>query len=241
MSEKIVELKHVDKRFKDFKALTDVSVSLEKGKIYGLIGKNGAGKTTMMRIIAGLGFPTAGELELFGATTRKEINRKLCKVGSLIEYPSLNGAMTARENMIFFYKLRGLKVDDSIQNLLERVDIADTGRKKVKDFSLGMRQRLGIAVAMIGNPELLILDEPVNGLDPIGIVEIRNFLKKLNEKTGITILISSHNLPELYQTATDYIIIDKGHVKKLVTLAELEAHGENNLEEYFISTIMDDK
>lgn len=237
MAEKIVELKHIDKKFGSFKALTDVSLSLEKGKIYGLIGKNGAGKTTMMRIIAGLGFPTGGELMLFGATARKEIDKNLRKIGSLIEYPSLNGTMTARENMKFFYKLRGLKIDDSIETLLEKVDIADTGKKKVKDFSLGMRQRLGIAVAMIGNPDLLILDEPVNGLDPIGIVEIRNFLKKLNEETGITILISSHNLPELYQTATDYIIIDKGRVKKITTLAELEAQGENNLEEYFITTI----
>jgi len=158
-------------------------------------------------------------------------------MGTLIEYPSLNQTMSAKENMIYFYKLKGITVDKSLDELLRLVELDGTGKKKVKDFSLGMRQRLGIAVAVIGNPELLILDEPVNGLDPIGIVEMRNLIKRLSNEKKMTIIISSHNLPELYQTATDYIIIDKGQIVKEVTQEELEMCGKDNLEEYFISLI----
>ena len=188
-----VELMHVDKKYGSFQALKDVSLTFEKGKVYGLIGKNGAGKTTMMRLMA-----TSGTIKLFGG---EDTGEALSRIGTLIEYPSLNQTMTAKENMIYFYKLKGITVDESLDEILRLVELDGTGNKKVKDFSLGMRQRLGIAVAVIGNPELLILDEPVNGLDPIGIVEIRNLIKRLSDEKKMTIIISSHNLPELYSHA----------------------------------------
>ncbi len=218
----ILKTEHISKNYKKFVSLHDISVKLEPGKIYGLVGRNGAGKTTFMRIIAGLTMQTSGKLELFGFDDPKMIAKQLKKIGCLIEYPSLNGNMTAMENLELHKLIRGIKDKNYGQELLSMVGLGDTGNKKVKDFSLGMKQRLGIAVALLGKPELLILDEPVNGLDPLGVVEIRKLIKDLCEKQGITILISSHNLPELYQTATDYIIMDKGHIKASLTLDELE-------------------
>jgi ABC-2 type transport system ATP-binding protein len=175
-----------------------------------------------MRLVAGLSFPTSGDLELFDHTGEKEIQTELKRIGCLIEYPSLNGNMTAKENLKLHRIMRGIPNKELDEELIELVGLNNTGKKKVKDFSLGMRQRLGIAIALIGSPELLILDEPVNGLDPIGVVDVRNLIKKMCEERHMTILISSHNLPELYQTSTDYIIIDKGEIKKTLTLEELE-------------------
>ena len=229
MSEIILSTGNLSKKFKKFTALDNVTVELEKGKIYGLIGKNGAGKTTLMRIIAGLSYPTEGKLELFGKSSPKEYSKELAKIGMLIEYPSLNGKMTAKQNIKINKIMRGIHDDKIDDGLLKMVGLENVGKKKVKDFSLGMRQRLGIAIAMLANPELLILDEPVNGLDPVGVVEIRNLIKKLNEERGITVLISSHNLPELYQTATDYIIIHQGKVKQCLTQQELEERCEHYL------------
>ena len=227
MSNAMVQLKNVTKKYKKTMAVADCSLTLEKRKIYGLVGKNGAGKTTMMRMIAGLSIPTDGEIIV-------DTNR----VGTLIEAPSLNGTMTAVENLKFYRMLCGeVKEQRSDEELLAMVGLEGVGKKKVKDFSLGMRQRLGIAVALLGNPEFVMLDEPVNGLDPVGVVEIRNLIKKLSEEQGMTILISSHNLPELYQTATDFIIIDKGQVKKEITQEELEKEEKESLEEYFLSVI----
>lgn len=222
MKEYVLKTKNLSKKFSNSTVINNVNISLEAGKIYGLIGQNGAGKTTLMRIITTLSFPSNGEIELFGVSKSKEIRSQLKRVGSLIEYPSLNGAMTAKENMRLHRIIRGIPNKEIDNELLELVGLNETGKKKVKDFSLGMRQRLGIAIALIGNPELLILDEPVNGLDPVGVVEIRNLIKKMNEERNMTILISSHNLPELYQTATNYIIIDKGEVKKTLTMSELD-------------------
>lgn len=226
MGNEMVRLTNVTKKYKKTVAVAEISLSLEKGKIYGLVGKNGAGKTTMMRMIAGLSIPTSGEIAV--ATDR---------IGTLIEAPSLNGTMTAVENLKFYRMLCGDVIEKSDEDLLELVGLAGVGKKKVKDFSLGMRQRLGIAVALLGNPEFVMLDEPVNGLDPVGVVEIRTLIKKLNEEQGMTILISSHNLPELYQTATDFIIIDKGRVKKEITQEELEKEEKESLEEYFLEVI----
>ena len=223
----MVQLKNVTKKYKKTAAVSDCSLTLEKGKIYGLVGKNGAGKTTMMRMIAGLSIPGSGEISV--ATDR---------IGTLIEAPSLNGTMTAVENLRFYRMLCGENGQEkSDEELLSLVGLDGVGKKKVKDFSLGMRQRLGIAVALLGNPEFVMLDEPVNGLDPVGVVEIRNLIKKLNEEQGMTILISSHNLPELYQTATDFIIIDKGRVKKEITQEELEKEEKESLEAYFLEII----
>jgi ABC-2 type transport system ATP-binding protein len=218
----ILKTMGLTKSFHGANALHNVSVTLEEGKIYGLIGQNGAGKSTLMRIITGLSFPTEGCIELFGHTGEKELQLERKRIGCMIEYPSLAPNMTAKENLRLHRIMRGIPNQEVEDELLELIGLDGTGKKKAKNFSLGMKQRLGIAVALLGNPELLILDEPINGLDPIGVVEIRNLLKKLCEERQMTILISSHNLPELYQTATDYIIIHKGEIKQTLTLAKLE-------------------
>ncbi len=222
MNECVLKTKKLTKNFSKFCALKEVSITLQTGKTYGLIGQNGAGKTTLMRIITGLSFQTSGSIELFGHSEEKELSEELKRIGCLIEAPSMNGNMSAKENLKLHRIMRGIPNTLLDTQLLELVGLKDIGKKMVKDFSLGMRQRLGIAIALIGSPELLILDEPVNGLDPLGVVEIRNLIKKLCEERNITVLISSHNLPELYQTATDYIIIDKGVIKQTITLEKLE-------------------
>lgn len=222
MNNIVLETKNLSKRYKSQPALKHVNLCLKQGRIYGLIGKNGAGKTTLMRMIAGLGFPTEGSIELFGRSNRKELEQTGKRIGSLIEAPGLVGGMSAKENMHLQCLMKGLPNYEVEDELLELVGLKDTGRKRVKNFSLGMKQRLGIAAALIGNPELLMLDEPINGLDPSGVIEIRNLLKKLRECEGKTILISSHNLPELYQVATDYIILHEGEVKELLSHEELD-------------------
>lgn len=222
MNEYVLKTNSLTKSYHGVNALHDVSVTLEAGKIYGLIGQNGAGKTTLMRLIAGLSFPNHGSVELFGHTGERELQTERKRLGCMIEYPSLTPNMTARENLKLHRIMRGIPNKEVEDELLKLVGLADTGKKKAKNFSLGMKQRLGIAIALLGNPELLILDEPINGLDPLGVVEIRNLLKKLCEEWQMTILISSHNLPELYQTATDYIIIHKGEIKQTLTLSQLE-------------------
>lgn len=229
MKDLVLKTNHLTKKYRNFAALKDVSITLEGGKIYGLIGKNGAGKTTLMRITSGLSFPTDGSIELFGHSGEKEIQRELKRIGCLIEYPGLNGNMTAEENLKLHRIMRGIPNRELDQELLELTGLLSTGKKKVKDFSLGMKQRLGIAIALLGNPELLILDEPVNGLDPLGVVEIRTLIRKMCEERHMTILISSHNLPELYQTSTDYIIIDKGEIKKTLRLEELEESCQHHI------------
>lgn len=232
MDEKILVAKNITKKYKDFTALHDVSVKLHSGKIYGLIGQNGAGKTTLMRIICGFSFMSQGELELFGHSKESELISERKRIGCMIENPGLIVNMSAKANLTYHRILRGIP-DESIEDeLLELVGLKDTGNKKAKDFSLGMRQRLGIAIALLGNPELLILDEPINGLDPIGVVEIRQLLKKICDEKQICILISSHNLPELFQTATDYIIINKGQVVKTLTLEELEDKCKHHISIY---------
>lgn len=229
MSKYVLKAHGITKKFGHFTALNNVSINLEAGKIYGLIGQNGAGKTTLMRLIVGLSFPSNGIIELFGHSNEREIQKELRRIGSLIEYPSLNGNMNAKDNMKLHRIIRGIPNEELDSELLETVGLKGVGKKKVKDFSLGMRQRLGIAIALISNPELLILDEPVNGLDPVGVVEIRNLIKKLNEERHITILISSHNLPELYEVSTDYIILHKGEVKKILSADELSENCKHHI------------
>lgn len=221
MKEIVLSVSSITKTYGNFQALHDVSLSLESGKIYGLIGQNGAGKTTLMRIICGFSYPTKGTVSLFGHTKENKLVEERERIGCMIENPGLIPNMTARQNLEYHRLLRGVPDDDCETKLLKLVGLTDSN-KKAKNFSLGMKQRLGIAIALLGNPELLILDEPINGLDPIGVVEIRELLKKLCHDLHISILISSHNLPELYQTATDYIIIHKGEILKTMTLPELE-------------------
>lgn len=227
--ETILKTKNLTKSYGGVNALQDVSITLETGKIYGLIGQNGAGKTTLMRLISGLSFPTNGSIDLFGQSNLKALQEERKRIGCMIEYPSIVPNMTAKENLTLHRIMRGIPNKETDDELLRLVGLINSGKKKAKNFSLGMKQRLGIAVALLGNPELIILDEPINGLDPIGVVEIRNLLKKLCEERQLTILISSHNLPELYQTATDYIIIHKGVVKQTITLNQLEERCKHHL------------
>jgi len=229
MKQSVVKTKNLTKRYGRSFALRDVSITMEPGKIYGLIGQNGAGKTTLMRLLAGLSFPTEGSIELFGHSGERALQVERKRLGCMIENPGFVPYMTARENLKYFRIMRGVPNQEIEVELLELVGLADTGNKKAKNFSLGMKQRLGIAIALLGNPELLILDEPINGLDPLGVVEIRNLLKKICEEHQITILISSHNLPELYQTVTHYIIIHKGELKQTLTLDQLDENCQHHI------------
>ncbi|HEY5560377.1 MAG TPA: ABC transporter ATP-binding protein [Clostridiaceae bacterium] len=229
MNKHVLNIKSLTKSYHGVNALKDVSLTLEAGRIYGLIGQNGAGKTTLMCLIAGLSFPTCGSIELFGHTGEKALQLERKRLGCMIEYPSITPNMTSKENVKLHRIMRGIPNVEIEDELLELVELSDTKKKKAKNFSLGMKQRLGIAIALLGNPEFLILDEPINGLDPLGVVEIRNLLKKLCEERQMTILISSHNLPELYQTATDYIIIHKGEIKQALTLAQLEERLKHHI------------
>ena len=221
MSECILKVNNLTKFYNNVKVLDGVSFTIEQGKIYGFIGENGAGKTTTIRILAGLSEATEGEIEILGMVERKQLEAVRRKIGILVEKPILYDTLSAADNMNMQCILYGQKNTDIVLQLLEKVGLTNVKKKKVKDFSLGMKQRLGIAMAMVQEPKLLILDEPVNGLDPLGMVDIRELLKSLNKEYGITIIISSHILTELYQLATDYIIINKGKIVELLTLEEL--------------------
>lgn len=205
--EYVLKTKDVTKVYGKHKAVDQVSMHVEKGAIYGFIGKNGAGKTAFMRIVAGLAAPTMGEIELFGS---KELESARIRIGSLIESPGLFANMTAKENLEVVRRQFGITDKHTVESMLEFIGLAETGRKKVKNFSMGMKQRLGIGIALFRNPDFLILDEPINGLDPEGIIEIRELLLKLNRERQITILISSHILGELSKIATYYGIIREG-------------------------------
>lgn len=211
------------KQYGHFTALNGVSMHLPKGAIYGFVGKNGAGKTTLIRLICGLQFPTAGEYTLFGRPyTAKDIAESRKRMGAVVETPSIYLGMTAEDNLREQYRILGLPSFASIPELLRLVGLNDTGKKKAKNFSLGMRQRLGIAIALAGNPDFLVLDEPTNGLDPQGIIEMRELILKLNRERQITVLISSHILDELSRLATHYGFIDKGRILREISAEELE-------------------
>lgn len=222
--EYVVTASHLCKKYKHFKALNDFSMHVPKGAIYGFVGKNGAGKTTLIRLLCGIQKPTSGEYTLYGIkSTDKKILQSQKRIGAVVETPSIYQNMTAEENMKEQYYLLGLPDFHDIPHILKLVGLEDTGKKKVKDFSLGMRQRLGIAIALAGKPDLLILDEPTNGLDPQGIIEIRELILKLNREQQITVLISSHILDELSKLATYYGFIDKGSMIKEIGAKELES------------------
>lgn len=211
------------KQYGRFRALDHFSMHVQKGAIYGIVGKNGAGKTTLIRLICGLQRPTSGHYALYGRPdTDREINRIRRRVGAMVETPSVYPDMSAADNLKEQYRILGLPSFDGLDFLLELVGLSHTGRKKAGNFSLGMRQRLGIAMALAGDPDLLILDEPVNGLDPQGIVEIRELILKLNRERQITVLISSHILDELSRLATHYGFIDRGRMVKEIPAEELE-------------------
>ncbi len=212
------------KQYGDFQALKGLTMHIPKGAIYGIVGKNGAGKTTLIRLLAGLQRPSSGEYMLYGVShTSKEIAKVRRRMGAVVEEPSVYQDMTAADNLKQQYRILGLPSFEGITELLALVGLSDTGKKKVKNFSLGMRQRLGIAIALAGDPDFLVLDEPANGLDPQGIVEIRELILKLNRERQITVLLSSHILDELSRLATHYGFIDKGRMVKEISAEELEA------------------
>lgn len=212
------------KSYGNFKALNGLSMHVPKGAIYGFVGKNGAGKTTLIRLICGLQQPDSGVYTLYGReNTEKEIVGARRRMGAVVETPSIYLNMTAADNMKQQYRILGLPSYDGLEEILELVGLADTGKKKAKNFSLGMRQRLGIAIALAGDPDFLVLDEPVNGLDPQGIIEMRELILKLNQEQQITFLISSHILDELSRLATHYGFIDNGHLMKEISAKEMDA------------------
>ena len=214
----------LSKTYRKFEALKDLTMHIPKGAIYGFVGRNGAGKTTLIRVICGLQEPTSGEYAIYGISNKdRQIAKSRHRMGAVVETPSIYLDMTAEDNLKQQALVLGLPNYESIPEILKLVGLENTGKKKARNFSLGMKQRLGIAVALIGNPDFIVLDEPINGLDPQGIVEIRELILKLNREHGITVLISSHILGELSKLATHYGFIEKGHIVKEISADELEA------------------
>ena len=213
--EYIIEVKNLEKKYGNFKALNNLNIHIEKGSIYGLVGKNGAGKTTLIRLLCGLEEPTSGTYSIYRISNKdKNINKERQKIGAIIEYPYLYYNMNAYDNIKEVYKIKGITSYEEIDSLLDKVGLLKEKNKKV---------RLMIACALVGNPDLLILDEPINGLDPEGIIEIRKLVLDLNKKSNITILISSHYLDELSKIATNYGFIDKGHIVEEISYEELNS------------------
>lgn len=214
----------LQKKYGHFTALNNVSMHIPRGSIYGFVGKNGAGKTTLIRLICGLQRPSSGEYSLFGKKdTDKDIYKSRRRMGAVVETPSVYLDLSAEDNLKEQYRILGLPSFDGIPELLKLVGLSDAGKKKAGNFSLGMRQRLGIAIALSGSPDFLVLDEPANGLDPQGIIEMRELILRLNREQGITVLISSHILDELSRLATHYGFIDKGSLLKEISAEDLEA------------------
>lgn len=228
--ETLVQTNNLTKQYGQHKAVNNVNLSVRKGEIYGLIGRNGAGKTTILRLISGLAKPTNGSISLFGQNSRDSIYMQK-HIGLLIETPGIYPDMSARDNVKLKCMAIGVSNNSYIAELLKNVGLSAVDKKKVKCFSVGMKQRLGIALALVGNPELVILDEPTNGLDPQGIAEIREIILQLNTEKNITFIISSHILGELSKIATCYGIIEKGELKRQFLKTELT----EDLEEYFLS------
>lgn len=226
--EYVVSTSALSKQYGNFQALKELSMHVPKGAIYGIVGKNGAGKTTLIRLLCGLQKPSSGEYRLYGELySSKQIKKARRRMGAVVESPSVYLDMTALDNIKAQYRILGLPSFEGVTELLDMVGLSDTGKKKVKNFSLGMRQRLGIAMALAGDPDLLVLDEPANGLDPQGIVEIRELLLKLNKERQITVLLCSHILDELSRLATHYGFMDKGRMVKEISAKELEAACKN--------------
>lgn len=223
----VLELKDICKDFGAFHALTKVSLNIEKGKIYGFIGKNGAGKTTLMRIVSGMSNPSSGSMALFGKTQPNAICSERARIGVMLEDRGISPDLTAVQNLKAQMMLKGLDDDTRIREVLEIVGLTNTGSKRFKDFSLGMKRRLTLAATLLSRPEFLILDEPTNGLDPVGIKDIRDLLLRISREHGTTILISSHILRELYEVATDFIFIDSGAIIGEISKEQLNRKLEN--------------
>lgn len=235
MVEYVIETSNLTKRFNNTGAVNSINMNVEKGRIYGLLGRNGAGKTTIMRMILGLTKPTNGEIKLFGTDYKTNKKANYHRIGSIIETPGFYPNLNARDNLKIFSKIRGDYNPERIDEVLKLVNLYEDRDKKFKQYSLGMKQRLGLALTIMHNPDLLILDEPINGLDPVGIKEIRDLLVNLKAE-GTTILISSHILSEIEAIADEIGIINNGHLVKEVTKEELEKitnkHVEFKLDNY---------
>lgn len=224
----ILKTEELTKTYSNKNAVDHLSIQINKGDIYGLIGRNGAGKTTLMRLVLGLAHKTSGSIYLFeGEESYPSENKN--RIGSLIENATFYSNLTARQNLRYYQLAKGITDSKEIDRALKLVRMNETGKVKFKNFSLGMKQRLGIALAILNHPDFVILDEPINGLDPIGISEIRDIIKELNEKYGMTILVSSHILSELYLVATRFCFIEKGKLIKEISKEELELECNNCL------------
>lgn len=230
MNETVLKIENLTKCYGELKALDNVCLTIKKGRIYGLVGQNGAGKTTLMRMITGLSYPTSGKVELFGFSDGKKIEGERKRIGSMIETPAFYAYMSAKENMEAVRIGQGIPNKKIVDDVLQKVRLNETGKKKVRDFSMGMKQRLGIAMTLVDNPEFLLLDEPTNGLDPVSIIEIRNMLQGLVNDKWMTIMISSHALEQLYHVATDYIFIHEGRILQTITKEELDVTCSKHIE-----------
>jgi ABC-2 type transport system ATP-binding protein len=226
----IVEGVQLVKRYGATKALDRVSIQVKTGEIYGLVGNNGAGKTTFLKLLTGQAAADSGEVSLFGCLDEAGKNRVRKRTGALIESPGFYQKMTVEQNMEYYRIQRGIPGKDAVERALKEVGLLDQKKKRFDKLSFGMKQRLGLALALMGDPELLILDEPINGLDPAGIIEIRNLLLRLNHEKNITVIISSHVLAELEHIATCYGFLDHGRLLEQVTAEDLKAKCRSYLE-----------
>lgn len=229
MSEIIMKTERLTKKYGSFSAVDHMNMQVSKGDIYGLVGKNGAGKTTLLKMLCGLSMPSEGEFELFSQKREKGLNEVRSKTGSIIETPSFLPYLSAERNLEYYRIQRGITDKKCIKESLEFVGLADTGKKKFKNFSLGMKQRLGLALAIMNDPDLLILDEPINGLDPMGIAEFREIILKLNREKNTTIIISSHILGELSQIATTYGFMNNGKLVEHISVEDLHEKCKRQL------------
>lgn len=238
IGQKVIVVEHLSKEYRHGMAVDDVSFEVVRGGIYGLVGPNGAGKTTIMRMLGGLVHPTSGTLHLYDKQSETSLEEARKQMSFMIETPYLRKNGTAYQNLEKMRLIRQFPDNESIDEVLQLVGLSDVPKKKkVGKYSLGMKQRLGIACALISKPSVLVLDEPINGLDPEGIIEIRELLLKLNREQGTTILISSHILTELSQICTDYLFINHGKIVKQVSHEEMELEAAANLEEYYLSVM----
>lgn len=222
MGECVIAAKNLTKKYGSFTALNKVNIKIMQGEIYGLIGDNGAGKTTFLKLLAGQIFADEGELQIFGEHLPKELEKQRKRIGAMIESPGFYPQLTVEKNLEYYRLLKGIPGRKIVGEVLELVGLTDRKKKPAKDLSMGMKQRLGLAIALIGEPELLLLDEPINGLDPSGIIEIRNLLLRLNQEKRITIVLSSHILSELEQLATVYGFLNKGCLIEQITAEKLQ-------------------
>lgn len=230
----VLQTDALTKRYRDARALDGLTMRVPKGSIYGFVGMNGAGKTTLIRLVCGLQSPTSGSFTLFGVQyDQRDISGARRRMGAIVEVPAIYLDLSAEDNLRQQCCILGMKSFDDIPELLRLVGLDGAGRKRARHFSLGMKQRLGIALALAGSPDFLVLDEPTNGLDPRGIVELRSLVTRLNRERGITLLISSHNLHELARLATHYGIIDRG---RMVRELDADAVGDD-LEDFYLSLV----